>query len=184
MLSSTSVERELPPRVTPIVELASVDRFRHAEVIQIERDFGRRNVNVALDAWMPAGKPKRIAAVRLWWSDAIDRFPFNDRVRRHVAIHTRRVRPDRWRITVAGDDQSIAFYVAMHRGRPALFADVVVAGGRVVRLCRADSATLHARRILGIPVGLGAMAVTCTASDGTRHRGTVRTRRLDERGRR
>jgi len=178
---ASSLDSELPPRITPIVELDTVERFHHAEVIQVRRDFGQPNVNVALDAWMPANDPRRIDAVRLWWSDEVDRYPFSERMLRHVTVDARRVRPDRWRITVGGDRQRMAFEVALHQGRPAAFADVQVAGDRVVRRCRAHTAELHARRVLGIPVGLGAMVVTCTAPDGTVHRGRVRVTR---RGRR
>ena len=90
-----SVDIEVPPRVTPIVELATAERLRHAEVIRIERDFGRKNVDVAIDAWMPAHDGRRIAGVRLWWSDDVDRYPFSDRLRERLGIRYRRVRPDR-----------------------------------------------------------------------------------------
>lgn len=173
-LTLSSVDTLLPPQVTPIAELAIPRRLRHAEVIQIERDFGRSDVNVALDAWIPAHDPTRIEGVRLWWSDEVDRYPFSDRLRRRVAIRYEQVRRDRWRVTVGGEGQRVVFDVALHEGRPALFADVMVRGNRVVRQCRADAALLKARRILGIPVGLRSMVLMCTAPDGTRHRGIVR----------
>jgi len=169
-----SVELELPQGITPIADLDAVDRMRHAEVLQVERDFGQPNVNVAVDAWMPADDAKRIDAVRLWWSDEVDRYPFSDDVRRHLTIDYRRMKPSWWRIRVIGRHQSFAFDVALHDGRPAVFADVTLPSGRLVQHCRADSAQLHARRILGIPVGLRSMDVTCTARDGTVHHGSVR----------
>jgi hypothetical protein len=170
----SSLDRELPPRITPIADLDALEQFRHTEVLQVERDFGQPNVNVALDAWTPVHDAGRIDGVRVWWSDEVDRYPFNARVRKQLAIDYRRVRADRWRIRVGGARKHFVFEVALHEGRPAVFADVTVAGGGVVRRCRADSAQLYALRVLGIPVGLREMVVTCTAPDGTVHRGTVR----------
>jgi hypothetical protein len=175
------VDRELPPQITPIAELDSVEQFRHAEVLQVRRDFGQSNVNVALDAWMPQHDDERIDAVRVWWSDEFDRYPFNAHVRKHLGIETRRVAPSRWRIAVAGDGKRFAFDVALHEGRPAVFADVVLDDGRVVRGCRAHDAFLQARRFLGIPIGIAAMTVSCTDHEGTRHRGSIPMRRTRRR---
>ncbi len=171
-LSTTPFEQELPLQVTPI-EALDVDDARHTEVLQVVRDFGRPEVNIAVDAWMPEGDAARIDAVRLWWSDDVDRFPFNDRVLRHLVIDYRRVRPDRWKIRVAGDGMGFTFVVALHEGRPALFADVVRDDGHVVKACRADSALLRARRFLGIPIGLDTMLVRCSGPDGVAHRGRL-----------
>jgi len=171
-LSTTPFEQELPLQVTPIESL-DVDAAQHAEVLQVVRDFGRPEVNIAVDAWIPAGDAARIDAVRLWWSDDVDRFPFNDRVLRHLVIDYRRVQPDRWKIRVAGDGMDLSFVVALHDGRPALFADVVRDDGRVVKACRTESALLLARRFLGIPIGLDAMLVRCSGPDGTTHRGRL-----------
>jgi hypothetical protein len=177
----SSVDLELPPRVTPIGELGSVERLRHTEVLQVERDFGRPNVNVALDAWMPADDAAEIDGVRLWWSDEVDRFPFSRDVREHLSIDYRRIKPAWWRISVVGDGQRFAFDVALHEGRPAAFADVMLPEGRLVRHCRAASAELRARRIFGIPVGLRSMVVTCTTPDGNVHRGSILTRAVRQR---
>jgi hypothetical protein len=69
--------------------------------------------------------------------------------------------------------------VALHERRPVAFADVTLPGGRLVRGCRVDAAKLYARRVLGIPVGLHTMVVTCTAPDGTVHRAPVRATASD-----
>jgi 5-carboxymethyl-2-hydroxymuconate isomerase len=176
-VSLGSVDTEVPPRVTPIVELATADRLRHAEVIRIERDFGRENVDVAIDAWMPAHDARRIEGVRMWWSDDVDRYPFSDRLRERLGIRYRRVRPDRWRVSVRAEGQRVTFDVALQGGRPRVLADVIIPGNRLVRQCRVDAAHLQARRVLGIAVGLRKMAVTCTGRSGKRHRGTVRPSR-------
>src|SRR5262245_40977825 len=109
--------------------------MRHAEVLQVVRDFGRPEVNIALDAWRPADDAARIAAERVWWSDAVDRFPFNDHVLRHLVIDYQQIRPDRWRIRVEGDRKRFAFDVALYDGRPAVLADVVLRNGTTVRQC-------------------------------------------------
>lgn len=168
-----SFERVLPLDVTPIADLDHVERLRHAEVLQVRRDFGQPNVNVALDAWMPESGAPRIEAVRVWWSDEVDRYPFSERLREHVKIGYERLAAQWWRITVAGEGKRFAFDVGLHDGKPAVYADVAV-GRRTIRRCRATSADLYAKRFLGIPVGLQAMVVSCTAPDGTQHRAAVR----------
>jgi len=80
--------------------------------------------------------------------------------------------------------QRFAFDIVIHDGRPAVFADIVLPGGRLVRHCRADAAQLRARRILGIPDGLQSLAVACTTSDGKVHHGRVRTSADGRRARR
>jgi hypothetical protein len=174
IVAATTIDRALPLDVTAIADLGAVEQLRHTEVLQVRRDFGRPNVNVALDAWTPHDDAGKIDGVRLWWSDEVDRYPFSTRMLRHLDIDYRRLGPHRWRVSVAGDGKRFAFDVALHDGRPAAFADVVLPGGRVVRRCRASSAELSARRILGIPVGVKRLVVTCTAPDGAQHRGAVR----------
>ena len=170
---------DIPLQVTPIEALGVSEDIRHAEVLQVRRDFGQRDVNVALDAWMPERAPQRIDAVRVWWSDAIDRFPFSEQARRHLDLDYHRLGPSHWKIAVTGDDKRFVFDVALYRGRPAAFADVVLPNGKVVRRCRASAAQLYARRFLRIPVGVHSMVVTCTAPDGAIHRAPVRTIELD-----
>lgn len=170
---------DIPMRVTPIEDLGAPEGVRHAEVLQVRRDFGQPHVNVALDAWMPERAPRRIEAVRVWWSDPVDRFPFSEQARRHLDLDYRRLGPSDWKISVVGDDKRFTFDVALHQGRPAAFADVVLPDGRVVPRCRATTAQLYARRFLRIPVGVHSMIVTCTAPDGTIHRAPVRTVELD-----
>lgn len=177
-LATTPFERELPLQVTPIAELSAVADMRHHEVLQVVRDFGRPEVNIAVDAWRPADDDARIDAVRLWWSDDVDRFPFNDRVLRHLVIDYQRVRADRWRIRVEGDHKRFVFDVALFADQPALFADVELDDGSIVRSCRADAAQLQAQRFLGIPVGIDRMLVRCTDRDGKRHRGRLRVHAL------
>lgn len=181
LVSTTPFEHELPLQVTPIGDLATVQDMRHDEVLQVVRDFGRPEVNIAVDAWRPVGGDARIDAVRLWWSDDVDRFPFNDRVLRHLVIDYQRMRPDRWHIRVEGDHKRFEFDVALHEGRAAIFADVALADGTIVHDCRAGAAQLRAQRFLGIPVGLDRMVVHCTDEGGTRHRGELRIQSLKRR---
>jgi hypothetical protein len=179
-LGMDALERDLPLDVTPIADLDSLEAMRHTEVLQVRRDFGRPNVNVALDAWVNADA-KSIDGVRVWWSDEVDRYPFSEKMLRHLAIDYDRVAPERWRVSVTGDGKQFAFDVALHEGRPAAFADVALPGGRSIKCCRARSASLHARKIFGIPIGVKSMVVTCTAPDGTEHRGALRPVRAKRR---
>ncbi len=171
----------LPEGITPIAELGALPELRHAEVLQVERDFGRPNVNVAVDVWMPDGDTPRIDAVRLWWSDEIDRFPFSAAVLEQLDIDVQRREPSSWRVEIAADGKRFGFDVTLDHGQPAAFGDVVLDDGRVVRHCRAESALLSARRFLGIPIGLRAIVVACTAPDGARHVAPLRTEPLGRR---
>lgn len=172
---------EVPRGVTPIAELGAVDRLEHAEVLQVRRDFGQPDVNVALDAWLPRDGSHRIDAVRLWWSDAVERFPFSEGVYERLAIDVRRLSPERWRVTLNGEGQRVAFDVALDGDEPVALADVTLPDGRVERDCRVDAAQLYARRVLGIPVGLRSMIVSCTATDGAVHRAPVASDRAGRR---
>jgi hypothetical protein len=183
LLATAPLEHELPLQVTPIADLSAVADMRHDEVLQVVRDFGRPEVNIALDAWRPTDDDARIDAVRVWWSDAVDRFPFNDRVLRHLVIDYRRIRADRWRIRVEGDKKRFVFDVALHDGEPAVFADVALGDGTIVRQCRADSAQLLAQRFLGIPIGIDRMQVECTDARGVAHVGALRMHALGKRRR-
>lgn len=156
---------ELPLGVTPIADLDAATDLRHAEVLEVHRDFGQPGVDIALDAWMAADGSDRIESVRLWWSDEVDRYPFSARMRKRIDIDYRRLRPDRVRVTVAGQGRRFAFDVALVEGRPVALAKVKPAGRPPVRDCRVDTAQLHARRVLGIPVGLQSMIVVCSVGD-------------------
>ena len=168
---------DLPLQVTSIRELGVEDRLRHAEALQVQRDFGRPEVDVVLDVWMPADDPTRIAGLRLWWSDDVDRFPFSEQIRDNLDIVYRpsSSRPGLWYVTVAGDGKRFTFEVELHDGEPMVFTDVTLADGRLLRRCRAESGLLYARRVMGIPVGIQGMVVACMAADGTMYRAPVRT---------
>lgn len=161
-----------PIGITAIAELDTA-ALLHTEVLQVRRDFGSVGVNVALDAWTARDRSDRIDAVRMWWSDDVDRYPFSAKMLERMAVEYRRVAPERWRVGVGGEGKRVSFDVTLHEGKPAAFVDVEVQDGRVVRNCRAASARLHARRMLGIPIGLKVIEVTCTAPDGNVHRGSV-----------
>src|SRR5688572_7139712 len=108
-----------PLQVTPIEQLGA-GNTRHVELLQVRRDFGKPNVNIAIDAWI-APDARSIHTVRVWWSDAIDRYPFNARVQRRVRVAYRALGPQKWQISVVGDEKRFLFDVELRGRRPVLF---------------------------------------------------------------
>ena len=172
IVSLLAVGSPAPTGVTPITELDTVEQMRHFEVVEVRRDFGKPGVHVALDAWVAVGK-ERIDAVKLWWSDGVDRYPFSESLRRRISLNYDRVAADHWRITIAGGGDRITFDLELEDGRPAAYTDVVLPDGRLVRHCRTKVAKLYARRFLDMPVGLHSMVVICTDESGVNHRAEV-----------
>lgn len=173
LLAGHSSSPSIPDKTTPIEELPKACALQHAEVIQVRRDFGKPKVNVALDAWMAPGEHK-IEALQLWWTDPKDRYPFGRLARAHLKTRSSRLGPAHWRMELQGDGQTFSFDVELEADGPAAYATVVLPDGSEVPRCRGTEAKLHARKFLGIPVGLRAMVVTCTAPNGATHRAPIK----------
>jgi hypothetical protein len=160
---------------TPATEL-STEQLQHTELLRIARNFGKDTFQIALDAWVPTAAPDRLADVRLWWarSDRDDeRSPFGEGTKSHFEIEYEQPAPDHWRVLMKSGGKTFAFDVEVGEGgAPQAFAEVEV-GGRKVAHCRTTSGTLHARRLLGAPIGIRKLDVRCVDDEGTTHEGSV-----------
>ena len=151
--------------------------YAHHQVLRIKQDFHPNDAyDIALDAWVPKQRPSEIELVRMWWLDtgtSDTRSPFGKGVRRHIridydtnrdgSVSIRMTQKHRqYNLTVERDDEG-----AIHA-----YADVI-AGGRVFEHCRVTNGRLVARKILGLPVGLRRIDVSCIDPDGATHRGFV-----------
>jgi hypothetical protein len=58
------------------------------------------------------------------------------------------------------------------------FVAIDTEDGRHVPRCRLTAARLIAHRVLGLPVGLARVAVTCSDAGGAVHKGQVRHREV------
>jgi hypothetical protein len=144
------------------------------EVLRIKRDFGKPHFDLAIDAWT-AGD--RLEQTRLWWvntSEADRRKPLGPMIERMVKLRYRRSSDRALNVTVHGDDKEFVFSVELDpEGKVHAFVAVDTDDGRTISRCRTDSARLIAHRVLGLPVGLAHIAVTCSEG-GASHKGRVR----------
>ncbi len=166
----------IPRGPTPLEKL-STKKFQHHEVMRIDRDFGMAKWEIALDGWMPHDVAAHVEDVRLWWVNIEDgdrRKPFSAHLQRYLEFGYRREDAGRLAVRLAGDDKEYVFSVEIDaNGRLAVFADIELADGSRVTRCRCERGRLIARRVLGIPVGIGAVQVTCTDAAAQRHEGTL-----------
>jgi hypothetical protein len=168
--------RAIPRGPTPLEKLTT-KAFRHHEVMRIDRDFGMAKWEIALDGWTPHDVDAHIEDVRLWWvntEEAERRKPFSAHLQRYIEFGYRRADAGKLAVRMAGDDKEYLFTVELDaNGVPVVFADIELADGSDVTRCRCERGRLIARRILGIPVGIAALQVTCTDASAQRHEGTL-----------
>ena len=155
------------------------------EVVRIKRDFGKPYFDLAIDAWTD-DKAGRLDAVRLEWvntGESDRRKPLGRFIERLVHLQYRRVSSTALTVVVAGDGKEFTFTVERASdGQVQAFVQVDTDDGRFVRRCRADSARLLARRVLGLPVGINRIAVACR--DGAALvQGQIRHREVGSRSR-
>jgi len=152
-----------------------------AEVVRIKRDFGKPNFDLVIDAWADVAAG-RLREVRLWWTntDEVDhRKPLGRMIERMVKLQYRRITDTSLTVAVAGDGKRFTFTVELDKaGKVAVFVPIETADGRTIRRCRTDSARLLARRVLGMPVGISHIAVTCRDGKGALQAGKLRYREV------
>ena len=171
----------LPRGPTPADKLSTADHEHH-EVLRIDRDFGMPQWEIALDGWIPRAKDDHIEDVRLWWvnTDKADkRKPFSRYLRKFIEFGYERAPEGTLKIRLAGDRKAYAFTVSLAAGDPVVFANVERSDGVIVNNCRCESARLIARRVIGIPVGIGSLRVQCVDAEGKAHTGDVPYEALD-----
>lgn len=148
------------------------------EVVRIKRDFGKPHFDLAIDAWL-AG-PSRIDRVQLLWVNTSEddrRKPLGKMIERMVALKYKRVSAKAIKVVVAGDSKEFTFTVELGPdGGLSTFVAVDTDAGRHIARCRTEDAKLLARRVIGIPVGIAKVAVSCRDGDGNVHAGQVKHR--------
>ena len=174
------IATRLPYAETPADALSTRD-LRHHEALRIDRDFGKPEFDLVVDAWSETARGD-LADVRLWWvkTTANDRrSPLSAKSERYVDIDVRRASRDAMRMRIRGGNREFAFEVELDAdGRAHVFADVVTKDGTTVEHCLTTSGRLQAKRVLGIPVGLGALQVSCVDDHGRTVRGRVMVRKV------
>jgi hypothetical protein len=170
-----------PPEVPPTIEEPAPEAAAPAiEVVRIKRDFGKPHVDMAIDAWTDDGAA-RLESTRLWWVDTSAgdrRKPLGRLIERLVHLQYRRLSGAAWTVVVAGDGKEFTFTVERgHDGKVHAFVPVDTDDGRHIRRCRIHGARLLARRVLGVPVGIDRIAVTCRDGAGVVN-GRVRHREV------
>jgi hypothetical protein len=180
LLSSLLFGFSLAPRVpwveTDVADLAP-EGLVHQEVLRIDPDLGKDHHDIVVDSWMLADQPEALSEVRMWWlhSEKNDeRSPFGKGVRRFVELDYVRKDPRRFGVVLRGERKEWGFDVVLQEdGKAVALADVTTHGGELVTQCRASSARLLVRRVMGVPMGLRGLEVKCRDAEGNEHRGTL-----------
>jgi hypothetical protein len=170
------------PNTQTACDALSPEGLEHHETLRIDRDFGKPEFDLVVDAWTKTASPGELADVRLWWvktTAADQRSPMSTRSQKYVDIETTENGPDAWTMQLRGDHKEFRFDVEVDdNGRAQVFTDVVTAEGRTIRHCRATAGKLRARRLLGIPIGIDSLAVECVDDRGRAQRGRAVVRKL------
>ena len=176
--SSCLLALALANPAAPVVGEGDAPAPDSVEVVRVKRDFGKPHVDLVIDAWTDAGAT-RLNAARLWWvvtSEQDRRKPLGAVVERMVKLKYQRNSGTSLTVTVTGDHKEFAFTVELGSdGKSHAYVAVDTEAGLHVPRCRADSVRLIAHRVLGMPVGLARIAVTCS-DGGAVHTGHVRHR--------
>lgn len=167
----------------PADEETSVDpRGAGVEVVRIVRDFGKPHFSLVIDAWTDSAAG-RLDEARLWWvntSEQDRRKPLGRVIERMVKLQYKRSSGTAMTVVVAGDGKEFSFSVELgDDGKPGAYVAVDTEAGQFIPRCRTESARLLARRVLGMPVGIARIAVTCRDGSGVVHGGQVRHRDLE-----
>ncbi len=152
-----------------------------SEVVRVKRDFGKPHFDLVIDAWTDAAAA-RLHRAQLWWSNTSEadrRKPLGALIERMVKLQYRRLSSTSLTVAVAGDGKEFTFTVELASdGRVHAYVAIDTDGGRHIPRCRTDGVRLLARRVLGMPVGIASIAVTCTDAGGAVHSGQVRHREV------
>ena len=181
VIASASASEVEPP---PPSDEPSAATAEHHEVLRIDRDFGKPHWEIALDGWLDPERSRRIDDIRLWWVNTRQsdrRKPFSRYLSRYRRFGYARQDDGSLLVHLAGDGKEYAFTVALTAdGSPVVFADVRIADAQMVPNCQCASATLVARRVLGIPVGISALRVRCRDAEGQAHDAIVPYRIIED----
>jgi hypothetical protein len=149
------------------------------EVLRIKRDFGKSWIDLTIDAWLDP-KSTRLERARLWWvvtSEQDRRKPLGAFYERMVKLRYSRSSSTSLSVQVTGDHKEFTFTVELGEGgKVHAYVAAETADGKTIARCRTESTRLIAQRVLGLPVGLARIEVTCSDEKGVVHQGLVRHR--------
>ncbi len=152
-----------------------------AEVVRVKRDFGKPHFDLVIDAWADPQAAK-LHRTQLWWSNTSEndrRKPLGALIERMVKLKYQRISSTTVTVAVAGDGKQFTFTVELAGdGQVHAYVAVDTEAGKHIRRCRTTSARLLARRVLGMPVGIERIAVTCKDSGGVEHSGQIAHREV------
>lgn len=176
LLFGFSIAPRVPWVETDVADLAP-EGLVHQEVLRIDPDFGKNHHDIVVDSWMLADQPDALSEVRMWWlhsKENDERSPFGKGVRRFVELDYVRKGPRRFGVVLRGERKEWGFDVVLQDdGKAVALADITTSDGVAVPQCKASSARLLVRRVMGLPTGLRGLEVTCRDAEGTEHRGTL-----------
>lgn len=165
----------------PAVEEASEPVAAGAEVVRVKRDFGKPHFDLVIDAWADP-QAATLHRTQLWWSNTSEgdrRKPLGALIERMVKLQYRRLSSTAVAVAVAGDGKEFTFTVELAGdGQVHAYVAVDTEGGKHISRCRTTSARLLARRVLGMPVGISRIAVTCKDGGGAVHSGQIAHREV------
>lgn len=167
----------VPHGRTP-AHMLDVAGLRHQEVLRIDPGVlgPSGDYEVVVDAWTSNTNPLAVEGVEVWWLDrdaADERSPFGPTVRKRIRVEKTRRSPHQWTVAIVTKDDRFTFTIeSTSQGQVVAYASIVEAG-QPVNDCLASSARLVPRRILGIPVGLRRLDVTCVDAQGLPHHGAM-----------
>ncbi len=176
LLFGFSIGPRVPWVETDVADLAP-EGLVHQEVLRIDPDLGKDHHDIVVDSWMLSDQPDALSEVRMWWlhSEKNDeRSPFGKGVKRYIELDYVRKGPRKFGVVLRGERKEWGFDVVLQDdGKAVALADVTTSSGEVVTQCEASSARLLVRRVMGVPMGLKGLEVTCRDAEGDEHRGTL-----------
>lgn len=169
----------IPMQATPEGQLTT-STHKHHQLLRVKRDFGDPWRDIVVDAWVPKSGQPELTEVRLWWinSNKNDRRnPFGKKTKKKVSVTYDQRGPRDWQIGFGAGSRKFLFDITMdENGNPVVYGDIRV-GRKKIEHCKVDSASLYAKKILDVTIGLDRLEVSCVDDQGNRHRGNLRRSR-------
>jgi hypothetical protein len=169
----------IPMRKTPKDQLGT-SSHKHRQVLRVPRDFGAPGRDIVVDAWIPKGGNPELTEVRMWWLESNEdnlRKPFGKKTKKKVTVTYDQRAADDWRVSFGAGGRKFTFQVTLdEEGEPVVYGNVKV-GRKTVEHCKVDKASLYAKKLLDVTIGLDRLAISCTDDQGKRHRGNLRRTR-------
>lgn len=179
--ASTEAAKAPPSRVphkrTEVAKLGD-EVLRHQEVARIDQELHPDDdYQIAIDAWISNEPTVELAEVRMWWVDTgkgDERSPFGRGVRRHIDIEYERRDARSFAIHLAEKERVFSLEIVLaDDGVASAFAPVQLSSGERVDHCRVDGGRLVAKTVVGLPVGLDRLEVSCVDDQGQRYNAAV-----------